>query len=336
MWGNNNSGEDRLRPLPKHRHGKGLVTVGRPLGEIVEKIGTDPVGYVSRGERTWSCDLHTYRLLELAQRGHSERWLRDQLAQKGVDREAFESAKGFCLQAGLVREYSAVDGTLDGRRSLKDLVVRRRLSVEKQDGDRWLAVIPEGGMWIGHYVANWSLFWNGHPLADSSNFMLEGGHPIEDAIWWPFWEAIRGLELGLIWLDVPKEKVGPGVKDGGGHWIKSASLWVKDEHWGAKPGSYGKLMSGPIEDSVSVLALATPLGNTHGDSGWMARNYRGAEVELSADAYALLCDVNFSPIAEVVARVQQIELSMFSHGRVRKATDELLEKDCIGMATTPA
>jgi hypothetical protein len=188
-------------------------------------------------------------------------------------------------------------------------------------------------MAVGTILAEIPVIWHGHELAEVSNRMIDRGQPLEAAIWWPFQWVLRGLELGLAWLDVAKAE-GAGVKDQSGHWLKPSSLWVQDDTWGAKPGSYSNLMAGPINDPLELLSLATPLGNIHGDSGWMARNYRGVEVELSADAYALLCDANMVPISDVVAQVQKIELSMYSHGRVRKATDELTSKDCMTLERT--
>ena len=308
-----------------------MVAVGRPLGEIVERIGGDPVGYITRGERIWSCDLNTYRLLELARRGHSERWLRDQLAQKGMSRDDFEYAKGFALQADLLREYRAVDATLDGKRAFINLVIKRRMVPRHAEDDgqaRWRVRLPEGEISVYLRIAEILTIWDGHPVADISCRLINSNFELNQSIAEPFWWMVRWLELGMAWLDVP-EATGNGVKDGSGHFLKPASLWVEDDNWGAKPGSYDALMGGPITDDVKLLSLATLLGNVHGDSGWMVCTPRGEEIEVTRDEYALLADANMTSLSKIVPRVQEVALSMFAAGRIRKAANALVAKECL-------
>lgn len=320
---------DYWRPLPKRRRGKGLVTIGRPLGRIIESPGANPIGYLNRGGKTWSCDIATYQLLELAQRGCSEKWLKRQLTPKGVTPAEFAAAKSFALQAGLLREYRAVDSTIDGKRSLRDLIIRRRLTIEMEKGVKRYSVIPEGEFWTGRILADWAVQYTGHTITDSSMVMLDRGLETAQAIWWPFWEAIRCLELGLIWFDVADP--GAGVKDGRTHFLKPASLWNTrqlDQHQRASATKY--LKNGPVVSNQALIAMAVPLGNDHQDDrGFVAINHAQQEVELSPDAYALLCDANGTRALDIVSELKRTQLMIYAHGRVLAAAEELEAKNCL-------
>ena len=238
MMGAQKLSEDAWRPLPKREKGSGLVSICSPSGLISETLGKPPVGYINRADRIWKVDVDTYQVLDLAARGHSERWLRDQLQEHGIDRPRFEAARDFAVAAGLLVQYSAADGTLKGRRCFAGLTIRRRGYGRREiEYDRVEVVTPEGVMRPGRFAGGWSAGWDGKQLADCGVKMLEAGATLPDTIWWPFYQAIRSLELGLMWLDDPVDQIGTGLTDNRGHWIRPASLWKPHGGWLMKPGN---------------------------------------------------------------------------------------------------
>lgn len=338
--------EDKWRPLPKHEKGGGFVSVCSPCGLISESLGKPPVGFINRGDRLWKVDLDTYALLDLAARGHSERWLRDRLQEREMDRDRFEAAREFAVAAGLLVRYSAADGTLKGRRCFAGLTIRRRGYGRCEiDGDRVEVVTPDGVMKVGRFVGGWPAGWNGKELADCGVKMMEAGCPLSETIWWPFYQAIRSLELGLMWLDGPVDQIGSGLTDNRGHWIRPASLWKQHGGWVDRPGNLETAWDGwnLLDRTVLAVATAVPMGNCHGDAGFQARNAHGQVVERTQDEYAVLLQSHcrrLEDIAEDLALAAEPDddgkpMRALAHGRILQAAQNLEAKGCVFTAKGP-
>ena len=346
MMGDQKLPEDRWRPLPKRERGWGFVSVCSPSGLISEALGKPPVGFINRGDQLWKVDLDSYQLLDLASRGHSERWLRDRLRERGFDCSRFEAARDFAVAAGLLVRYGAADGTLKGRRSFAGLTIRRRgYGRQEIEGDRVEVVTPDGVMRVGRFVGGWA-DWDGKQLADCGVKMLEAGATLPNTIWWPFYQALRSLELGLMWLDGPVDQIGTGLTDNCGHWIRPASLWKQHGDWVARPGNLETAWDGwnILDRTVLSVATAVPMGNCHGDPGFQARNARGEVVDLSQDEYSLLVHSHCRRLVDIGEDLalaaepddQGEPMRAFSMGRILQAAQSLEAKRCIFVAKGPA
>lgn len=348
MMGDQKTAEDRWRPLPKREKGWGLVSVCSPGGEVAGRLDKPPVGIVTRGEHLWGVDRDTYALLDLASRGHSERWLRERLAECGMDRTRFEAAVAFAQAAGLLVRYSAADGTLKGRRCFAGLTIRRRgYFNERLPDDRVRFISPDGVMNLGSVAGGWSSVWDGKALADCGIKMLEIAPtlPLSESIWWPFWEAIRSLELGTMWLDGPIEDFGTGRADKAGHWLRPAQLWPSADTFPKTARDIEWSWDGWNRMDQTVLAIATaiPLGNLHGDRGFLARNARHETIELSQDEYCLLLqshsrrlvDISEDLALAVAPDDEGKPMRAFARGRILKAATELQAVGCIFIAKGP-
>jgi hypothetical protein len=206
-------------------------------------------------------------------------------------------------------------------------------------------VTPDGVLKVGRFVGGWAA-WDGKQLADCGIKMLEAGCPLSETIWWAFYQALRSLELGLMWLDGPVDQLGTGLADDRGHWIRPASLWKPHGGWVMKPGNLETSWDGwnLMDRTVLAIATAVPLGNTHGDHGFEARNAHGQVVELSQDEYALLLHSHcrrLEDIAEDLALAAEPDdqgkpMRAFAHGRILQAARQLEAKGCIFVAKGPA
>ena len=268
--------EDKWRPLPKREKGWGFVSICSPSGLISEVLGKPAVGFINRADRLWKVDLDSYQLLDLAARGHSELWLRDRLQEHGMDRARYEAARDFAVGAGLLVRYGAADGTMKGRRCFAGLTIRRRGYGRREiENDRVEVVTPDGVMKPGRFAGGWSAGWDGKALADCAVKMLEAGATLPNSIWWPFFQALRSLELGLMWLDGPVDKIGTGLTDNCGHWIRPGNLWKQHGGWVSKPGNLETAWDGwnMLDRTVLSVATAVPMGNCHGDAGFDPRDF---------------------------------------------------------------
>jgi hypothetical protein len=333
---------DKWKPRPGQTSGRGLLTVGWPLGIIKDRLDSNPIGFLSIGDATWAVDLETYELLAAAQRGHSEKWLEQRLGTK-----KFRSARDFALQAGLLVKYEGKDATLRGRRSLSDLLIRRRNYVVGEQKNRWRVATPEGSVLVSERVADFAANWEKETLAAVTTglqeVLLTQGYSapfslptIEQTIQWTFWRALRCLDLGLIWMDHPEGQL-KSVRDGQNHFLRKASLWMDVPEWLERHKSLEYVMRGLVVEWVRALALGVPLGNCHDDHGYMIRNIYGEEVEVTADAYALFCSSSYTKPADA-ARDLQTALNlpeMVAHGRITAATEELMAKSLIRLEAIP-
>ena len=331
------SEEDKWRPRPGQTSGRGLLTVGLPLGRVNERHG-DTVGWVSLGGAIWATDLNTYQLLEACRHGASEKWLRQRLP-----RQQLESARDFALQAGLMVKIEGKNATLRGRRCLRGLKIRRRNYFMQNEGTRRRFAIPEGSLLLSERLAGFACNFEMREVADLSMDMsssapeeLRSTEYLEETIKYAYWRALRCLNLGLIWMDQPPDKV-KAVKDQAGHILRPAVIWQEITEWITRPESVNQMLASPVRDDVLSLGLGVPLGNCYGDRGFLVRTPAGEVVEVSSDAYALMCLSSYTLLAEIAGDLQRT-LALRepeAHGRILAAAGELERLQLIRLEPVP-
>ena len=337
----NDGGGDKYRPTPGRKRGQGLVTIGRPLGLVVgDQSGAyDSYGLISHAREVFMVDPIIYQVLDLCRWGQSPEWVGGVMDGLGISERCQRDALTFALDVGLLAKYDAKDGRLDGRRSLAKFIMRRRGVPDPTTpiGSNRI-LIPEGVLTVSAVMFDFWQRWRDQQLAWFGVHIFSSRPVAEDVIKWSFWLPVRGLGLGILWLDAeaPSQKLreGPGA---GAHWAKPASLWMMDPMWPRRSANFKYLHKTYVNANVYAQSLGVPTGRFGVNGQWHIRNWNNQDVIVDADEFALfsLADVvRPSQLAERLAAEIGVT-SQIAIARILAAADRLEAKRCIRFETAP-
>jgi hypothetical protein len=317
---------DRWRPEPTHQRGSGFITVGRVGGLCREwKFrNNEPFGYVTQDKFSWAIDSTTYQVLELCRRGHSEKYLRQQLQR--VSKQQLREVIDFATKAGFLVSYQAKDARPEKWWAIASLTWRAASVNEEKipglgpfllrncDGELVETNPVEAAVWHHH---------EGWPISDYRSYLEEHG---EDADPIAFWLVVRMVEAGLVWLDRPRANapnVGAGWKDVKGHWIVRRPIWSA-----SRPDRHGEWY---LDEGKIGLATGLGLGNLHEDDEFQIRTATGQTHTVSRDAYAAFMLGDHRWLTDLATQMMA-ELGVTesdANRRVLAALEELRELKCI-------